>query len=131
MLLIIVSGEFFAYRLFRLSESRSLLAPRSLPGPYLHPAGDLDTEQYMQIEGLDMHDHPKFTLRWRWVRSDRFTEYLTPRYYSPSLILKRGATTVRKATYIARIRVADKADVSDVGRGCDRRINSLAHDMQT
>lgn len=27
--------------------------------------GDPATEQYLQIEGLDQHDHPKFTMRWR------------------------------------------------------------------
>ena len=28
-------------------------------------SGDPETEQYLQIEGLDQHDHPKFTMRWR------------------------------------------------------------------
>ena len=27
--------------------------------------GESGTEQYLQIEGLDQHDHPKFTMRWR------------------------------------------------------------------
>lgn len=31
-------------------------------------SGDPETEQYLQIEGLDQHDHPKFTMRWRWER---------------------------------------------------------------
>ena len=30
------------------------------------PTGDAVTEQYLKLEAQDWHDHPKFTMRWRY-----------------------------------------------------------------
>lgn len=34
-------------------------------------SGDPATEQYLQVEGYDFHDRPKFTLNWRYAVPNR------------------------------------------------------------
>lgn len=34
-------------------------------------SGDPATEQYLQVEGYDFHDRPKFTMNWRYALPNR------------------------------------------------------------